>query len=122
LDEGSAEKGLGSLYLPVWSSLRAKLRGNVFSLPADLRATFGNEIAVGDLEPLADRLRRWLYKDFGRIKAKHLEGTDGEVFLQMASYLDLRFKDWRRAAGEPGPTWASPEVLAQVREAVHAEA
>ena len=52
------------------------------------------------------------------MQKKHLEGTDGLRLLQAASYLDPRFKDVPRAAGDGGPSWATPADLGRARATV----
>jgi hypothetical protein len=117
--EGDGEQGRASLYLPMFARLRAALTaGGTLAVPTELREQFPAPIPAGSLGPLARDCRKWLAKDLWRVRAKHLEGTDGHRLLLAVTFLDPRFKDCPRQAGQPGPVWASQDELAMARATV----
>jgi hypothetical protein len=117
--EGDGERGRASLYLPMFARLRAALTaGGNLAVPTELREQFPAHVPAASLGPLARDCRRWLAKDLWRVRARHLEGTDGHRLLLAATFLDPRFKDCPRQAGQPGPAWASQEELATARATV----
>ena len=90
-------KALAGMYLPVWSSVMHQLSPEVQEMRRQPGAgTFSaNEyVDVTALNPLAQRLRNWLHLDLGRMKEKHVTSGNGDAYalLQVASYLDPRFK------------------------------
>jgi hypothetical protein len=117
--EGDGEKARASLYLPMLARLHGALtEGGPLPVPAELREQFPATVPASQLAPLARDARKWLARDLLRVWAKHLEGADGMRLLLAATFLDPRFKDAPRQAGEPGPSWASAAELADARAAV----
>ena len=117
--EGDGAKARGSLYLPAFSRAREALaaQGDL-PTPSELREAHPGTLPAAQLCPLARDLRAWLAADLALVQKKHLEGTNGLRLLQAASYLDPRFKDAPRAAGDGGPSWATPADLARARATV----
>jgi hypothetical protein len=117
--EGDAERARASLYLPILARLHGALTaGGELPMPAELREQFPEPVTATSLAPLARDCRKWLAKDLLRVKSKHLAGTDGLRLLMAAAFLDPRFKDAPRQAGQPGPAWATGNMLADARAAV----
>ena len=53
---------------------------------------------------------------------KHLDGTTGKQCLQIASYLDIRFKDHPKEGGQKDLIWATVAELDVIRARVKREA
>ena len=121
--EGGGQKGRVSHYLPVWERLRLSLANpGPLPLPAELREVFPQGVSAEALQPLPKKLRAWLAKDLKRIRAKHMAGTTGAQLVLAATFLDPRFKDFPRQAGEPGPVWCTDQELQATRAFVKVEA
>ena len=75
-------------------------------------------VEVSQLHPLAQQLRAWLHVDLQRMKEKHVTSGDGDAYslLQVASYLDPRFKCTSRyMADVTGDTLRERVSVAAVR-------
>ena len=90
--EGDAEKGLASVALPLWASVVEALKAPVFSVPKPLQHLREQAFQSRHLPSLADKLRHFLVIDLNKVKGKHLDGTSGHRLLEVASFLDIRFK------------------------------
>ena len=89
----SQGRGLASMYLPIWHMTKACLQGVRLKYPRQLHDLAGAvDVAKVRLMPKADRLRIFLLEDLEKIQTKHWVGSSGERLLQVASYLDPRFK------------------------------
>ena len=121
--EGDGQKGRVSLYLPVWERLRLSL-ANPGPLPllAGCGRCSRKGLAPRPCSPCPKKLRAWLAKDLKRIRAKHMAGTTGAQLVLAATFLDPRFKDFPRQAGEPGPVWCTDQELQATRAFVKVEA
>ena len=102
LSEDALEKGVCSVYLPSYQAILdilAPPRGEPqrMAVPSEIAESCGQFINIKDLLPMAERLRVWLRADLELTKRKHLEGTTGLCLLQVAAYLDPRFKQAKYA-------------------------
>ena len=90
------------MYLPSYQTVLDTLADGVLKMkiPLEVRSRYGDDIKVADLSAYAKRLRVWLRKDITATLAKHLEGTSGDSLLNVASYLDPRFKERKYASGK----------------------
>eukprot|EP00435_Cladocopium_sp_Y103_P015347 s3772_g3.t1 len=93
LVQGSGEKSLASVYVPVWFRLTETYRNpRQFAVPATLRAAHGESVPVRSLPKAASDLSKFLKQDLAKVWQQHLGSTAGEDWLYVASYLDPRFK------------------------------
>ena len=119
--EGEAEGVLGSCYEPMARAVIAHCAPDAKTPKPAGGASFGSrwpnnrkeKYVVGELEPLAARLKAFLKRDQEFALKKHLEKSTGLKWVRMASFLDPRHKDL---------TWLNDEERAEVIKNVKVEA
>ena len=91
--EGAGEHGLASMYLPARQKVQVALSAKTFDVPKQVVHLYGPKVELSKMSPVAKALVGFLHADLDKIQKKFLTGTAGDKLLQMASWLDRRFKD-----------------------------
>ena len=92
--ERDTDGGLASCFLPTWRGVERIIDGTQVPAPAAAGKWSGDKkfIKTEELHPIAERLRKWLVKDFRATYEKFNAGKDSENMLEVMSYLDPRHK------------------------------
>ena len=93
LYESDFGKGTASSYLVIWHKLKASFSETTrtLTMPTDLRPKWGQTMQRRDLCYLADKLFKFYREEVDMVFKKHML-ADTNKLLQMATYLDPRYK------------------------------